>query len=294
MSFEDGDHEAVGVVVVNQLVPTVNSRTDARLSFFRTAGTVSGLSRTYGADLLVLPEYGVQGVGPSSGGRPPLTFPEEVLDVLGPACAAARVWLAVSVSGGATRADPGHRMVLVDDRGAVVASHVSGPAGGGPARRPRVVDGPGGLRTALAFADGARPALGDPELWGAELVILCWTSPGAGPSRIVQAARGLAWTNSCFVASANAAGTVGERQWVGHSSVVNHDGSVLGLCGGIDYEVQHAELSVKDLRDARRRRADSGRAVADSFRRGSLSRLANVRGSHPPGSTPGKADIYVR
>ncbi|MEU6698638.1 nitrilase-related carbon-nitrogen hydrolase [Pseudonocardia sp. NPDC046786] len=294
MSFEVGDGGTVGVVVVNQLVPTVRTRTDARLSYFRTAGVVSGLAGAYRADLVVLPEYGVHGIGTGTGERPALAFPEEALDVLGPACAAAGVWLAVSVSAGATRDDPSHRMVLLDDRGTVVAGHVSGPAGGDAARRPRIVDGPGGLRTALAFADGPRPALTDPGLREAELVILCWTAPGAGPSRIVQAARGLAWTNGCYVASANAAGTVGSRQWVGHSSLVGHDGRVLGLCGGIDYEVQHAEFSVPGLRAARSRRADAGRAVADSVRRGSLSRLAAARGSHTPGSIPGKADTYVR
>ncbi|MCF7547495.1 nitrilase-related carbon-nitrogen hydrolase [Pseudonocardia sp. WMMC193] len=279
----------VDVLVVNQAVPAVRSRSEARLSFLRTADLVSGLARSYRADLLVFPEYGLQGTALHDAGDAPLAFPEEALDILAPVCRAARVWVAVSVSGGATRPDRRHQVVLLDDRGDVVLRHRTGPvdrSGDGP----RVVSGPKGLRTALAYADGHRSALTDPDLWDAELVIQHWINPGATAGRIVQTARGLAWTNTCFVVSANAAGSIGPYHWAGHSSLVNHDGVLLGLCGEEQQELQYAELSVDDVRRARSARARAAQVAAAALRGRSTRRPAAMVSAN----TPGKGETYVR
>lgn len=256
----------VSVAVLNQGVPFVRTRSEARVALLRAADLIlSFATSSPGLDLLVFPRYGIHGAEEAST-RGLLTEPDEEIEALGRACREAGIWVAAPVSavvtGGADRR-PG--MVLMNDRGQATTwldarSRTVGEL------RSRVVDGPRGLRTTLAFADGAR-LLRDPNLAAAELIIQHWSNPGTAPSQLVQAARGLAWSNTCFVVSANAVGRVGHHCWSGYSSLVNHDGSILGLCEDLDYEFQHAQLAVHELRRARLARARASRATARYFRR---------------------------
>lgn len=256
-------------MVINQSVPRLITRLDARLSFLRTADFLRGIGSSYDVDLVVLPEHGVQGAPRATGCEEDLAFPEEALEVLAPACRDAGLWAAVSASGGATRGDPYQQMVLIDDNGTVVARHNTGPTSDGAAtvQLRTTTAGPGGLTTSLGYADRARPSLVDPELWGAELVIQYWVTPGINSSQVVRSARSLAWTNTCFVVSANAAGSDGEYHWSGYSSLVNYDGALLGLCGDEEYEVQCADFSIDGLRRERQRRAYSSRSATNTFHR---------------------------
>lgn len=255
----------LAAMVINQAVPRVRSRLDARVAILHTAEFLREVGRSYDVDLVVLPEHGMHGAPRRAGRHEPFTTSDEVLDALGPVCRESGLWVAVPVSAGGTRDDPDRQMALIDDNGEVVARHGADPCSRRRAAGTRTVVGPGGLRTALAYGDSVRPFLSDDELWGAELVVQYWASPAMSPRRVVQAARSLAWTNTCFVVSANAAGTDGSHHWTGHSSLVSYDGAVLGLCGDLEYELQYAELPIAALRAERLRQACSSRSAADTF-----------------------------
>lgn len=251
---------AVRVAVLNQPVPVVRSRSEARRSCLRTADLVVGIAAGEpGLDLLVFPEYGLLGYrGPGREETDP--GPAEELETLGRACRAAGVWVAASVTGGSA-SDRRHRTVLLDRLGTVVASHAGGPVDP-RAEGSRIVAGPHGMRTALTFA-----GTGDPGVRGAELVVLLRCDPGARPDEVVTAARALAWTNACYVVSANAAGSDGTRRWAGFSSITGVGGELLELCEGDECELAVADLDPSRPRREREVRHRCGRAVSASLRR---------------------------
>ncbi|ODU00317.1 MAG: hypothetical protein ABS81_24010 [Pseudonocardia sp. SCN 72-86] len=273
-----GPDASLVAMVINQAVPRVATRADARQSFLQTSKILRGIGQTYGLDLdlVVLPEHGMLGAPQTTSIDEPLAFADEALDLLAPVCREVGIWAAISLSGGATRNDPFQQMALIDDRGNVVARHSTDSRSQRACAPFRTAVGPNGLRTALVYGDRARPFLADQDLWGAELVIQYWAEPGTSASQVVQSARSLAWSNTCFVISANAAGTDGNHHWAGYSSLVSFDGSLLGLCGDLEYEVQFAELPIGDLRAERRQRAHSARSVADTFRSHSSLRSQSV------------------
>ena len=126
---------AVRVAVLNQPLELAASRTDVRRSWLQSEALITGITAGEpGLDLLVL-----SGHGPWHGGP-------DHLEIIGAACRRARVWAAVRTGG------PVPSMALFDRDGHVVSRHTGAPGG---TREPRIVDGPGGLRTALAFVGSA-------------------------------------------------------------------------------------------------------------------------------------------
>ncbi len=246
---------SVGVAVLSHTVPALRTRGDARLNHLQIADLVVGMAHGEpGLDLIVFPEYATHGY-PDGDDRSPLTEPGEDVAVFARACAAARVWGVFSVAGGGPgagrrRPDPDHIVVLIDDRGAVVARHrrVAGIRGGD---HPDVVVGPGGLRTGLSICRGD-PAVGSGcQFRGAELLVRYQAEPGGPAAAQVQAARAAAWMGNCYVVAANVAGNAGARHFSGHSTIVGYDGVTLGECGDEEHEFSYAELSVDALRAAR-------------------------------------------
>lgn len=247
---------SVGVAVLSYTVPELRTRDDARRNYLRIADLVVGMARGEpGLDLIVFPEYGTHGwaggtVGEDGTGQ--LTVEGEDLAVFARACRVAGVWGAFSVSGGRCRPDPDHTVVLMNDRGEVVARHrrPAGSTGGDP---PDVVIGPGGLRTGLTVCSGAgvvAPATGC-QFRGVELLVQFQAAPDIPAVAQIAAARSAAWMGSCYVVAVNPAGSAGECSWCGHSAIVGPDGATLGQCGGEEHEFQYAELSVEGLRSAR-------------------------------------------
>ena len=238
------------MAVLSYAVPQLRTRDDVRLNYVRIADLVVGMARGEpGLDLIVFPEHGTHGFAESRR-TDELTAPGEDIAIFSQACRTARVWGAFSVSGGRCRPDPDHRLVLIDDRGAVVAQHrrVAGTQGGDP---PTVVTGPGGLRTGLTVHLD-RPAFDSGcQFRGAELLVRYQAEPDVPAAAQVRTARATAWMGSCYVVAANTAGNAGSHRWSGHSAIVGFDGSTLRQCGDEEHEFQYAELSVSSIRAAR-------------------------------------------
>ncbi len=252
----------IGVAVLNYPVPVLHSRSEVRLNYLKIADLIVGISQGQpGLDLIVFPEYATHGFGGGdsrSGTRPALTAPGEEIAVFAAGCRAAGVWGVFSVTGGRSRPDPDNTVVLIDDRGTVVERHrrSGGLAHGVRDTPPTVVDGPGGLRTALTICDGHEVQRGTfCPVRGAELVVRCQRAPGPTAHRQITAARAMAWMDTCYVATVNAAGSDGVHHWCGHSAIVGFDGRTLGQSGDEEYGLQYAELSTTAVRGARAARA---------------------------------------
>ncbi len=238
---------AVRVAVLNQPLELAASRTGGRQFWLQSEALITGITAGEpGLDLLVL-----SGHGPWHGGP-------DHLEIIGEACREARVWTAIRTGG------PVPAMALLDRDGRVVTRH-TGAIGGTP--EPRIVDGPGGLRTGLTFVESASALVRDPGLRGAELIVALRVDPAPGPAAVQRPTRALAWTQSCFVATANACGTVGSHRWVGWSLIAGFDGRVLATCEDLECELAVADLYPGDLRRARRHRSRSCTDLQAAMRR---------------------------
>lgn len=243
----DDDLAAVRVAVLNQPLELAASRHDPARSWLQSAALITGITAGEpGLDLLVL-----SGHGPWHGGP-------DHLEIIGDACRRAGVWAVVRTGGTAPS------MALLDREGRVVSRHTSALGG---AAEPRIVDGPGGLRTGLAFVECASAVVSDPGLRGAELIVALRVDPSPAASAVHRPTRALAWTQSCFVATANACGTVGNHRWAGWSLIAGFDGQILATCEDEECELAVADLHPSELRRARRHRSRSCTDLQAALRR---------------------------
>lgn len=241
------DLAAVRVAVLNQPLGLAASSANHRRFWLQSAALITGITTGEpGLDLLVLSGHGPWHTGPDH------------LEIIGEACRRARVWTAIRTGGQA----PG--MALLNRDGRVVALHADG-VGGTPASR--IVHGPGGLRTALTFVGTAGALVSDAGLRGAELVVALRVDPSPVASAVHRATRALAWTQSCFVATANPCGTVGHHRWAGWSLIAGFDGQVLATCEDEECELAVADLYPSELRRARQYRSRSGTDLHAAMRR---------------------------
>jgi amidase len=277
------DDGSIGVAVLNYPVPMLRSRNEVRENYLKIADLTVGIAHGLpGLDLIVFPEYATHGLGGCAG--PALTEPGEEIAVFAAGCRAAGVWGVFSVTGGRARSDPDNTVVLIDDRGTVVQRHRrrGGATRGLPDPPPTVVDGPGGLRTALIICDEHEPHRGTGcRVRGAELVVRCQRAPSLSAVHQIAAARAMAWMDTCYVATVNAAGFDGMHRWCGHSAIVGFDGGVLCQSGDEEYGLQDAGLSATAVRDARAGRAREERAVRQELTRPRAP--GRCQGSRPVG-----------
>ncbi|MCL8209090.1 MAG: aliphatic amidase [Actinomycetia bacterium] len=254
--------DTVGVAVVNYPVPVLETREDVLRNAERIAAYVDGVKHGYpGLDLIIFPEYSLQGFHPRKWADLTTTVPGPETEILAAACRKNGVYGVFSITGehNPSGGNPYNTLILVDDHGDIVLKyHKINPwvpmEPWYPGRETKVATGPKGIKIGATICyDGNYPEIvRDTVMKGAELVVRIqgYMHPTREQQRMIAQVR--AWENLCYFAVANMAGRDLVYSYFGHSCIVNFDGTLLAECGETPGEVQYALLSLSALRDARR------------------------------------------